>query len=94
MSLRDLEKMGLIRPKEQWGQPHAIRRVPPIAVGIVAAMAVASVVTMILADGGVLTWVAIGTFLIALLIFTALNVRASGSTSGSETGSGRGSEGR
>ena len=79
MSLRDLEKMGLIRPKEQWGHPHAVRRVPSIAVGVIAAMAVASVATMILADGGVLTWVAIGTFLLTLVVFTVLNVRATGS---------------
>ena len=78
MSMSDLEKMGLLRPKAQWGDPQPIRHVNPWAVGSLGGLAIASVIVMLVADGSLWTWIAIGGFLACLTAFTWINVRAAG----------------
>ena len=76
MSIDDLREQGVLLPEEEWGQ-HELEttvHVLPLAAGFT--VAVASLVVIYLGDGGTLTWVGSGVFLVALYAVTWMCDRA------------------
>ena len=76
MSIDDLREQGVLLPEEEWGE-HRLEttvHVVPIAIGF--GVAVASLVVIYVGDGGTLTWVGSGIFLVALYAVTWMCDRA------------------
>ncbi|HKK27067.1 MAG TPA: hypothetical protein VKB18_03200 [Gemmatimonadota bacterium] len=76
MSIDDLRDQGVLLPEEEWGE-HRLEttvHVVPLAAGF--AVAVASLAVIYLGDGGILTWVGSGVFLLALYAVTWMCDRA------------------
>ena len=76
MSIDDLREQGVLLPEEEWGE-HELRttvHVVPLAAGFM--VAVASLVVIYVGDGGMLTWVGSGVFLVALYAVTWMCDRA------------------
>ncbi len=76
MSIRDLRKMGLLRPEQEWTE-----RVPRSSVHSVFAagwliLAITSCVLMVAGDGGTMTWFGVVGFAIALTGFVHLNIKS------------------
>jgi len=76
MSIRDLRKMGLLKPESEWKE-----RVPRSSVSscwtvLWTALAIAGCVLMIQGDGGALTWIGLAGFVVALCGFVRLNIVA------------------
>jgi hypothetical protein len=75
MSLEDLERAGLLLPREEWGHPPDERRVRlallPIGLG-----AICSGWLMYTGDGGGLTWAGLGLFLATLAAFMLVSLRS------------------
>ena len=78
MSLSDLRKLDLLRPETQWSGrvPRANVNVPLAVVS--AAMGIGGCVAMGFGDGGVVTWLGLGSFCVSLAIFMAVNLLAIG----------------
>ena len=74
MSLSDLEKMKLLRPKEEWTGQSAKSQVRPLAASVVAAFGVAGCIMMMIGNGGSETWVGLLMFSTALALFTWINL--------------------
>jgi hypothetical protein len=77
MSLEELERAGLLLPREEWGRPPDGRpgRLVLLPVGLGA---VCSGWLMYTGNGGALTWVGLGLFLLALAAFTLVSLRSIG----------------
>jgi len=76
LSLKDLEKAGLIRPQEEWGQGdlHShVNRPSLMAAWVVAGI---SAVLMYVGNGGSATWVGLGGMLLFIVWFTCLSMHA------------------
>ena len=76
MSLRDLQRAGLVRPKEEWGQADlhsSISRVSLISAWVVAAV---SAVLMYVGNGGHVTWIGVCGMLVFIGWFTYLSMHA------------------
>jgi len=76
MGLEDLQEQGVLLPKEEWGK-HSLK--PTVAkwwLLAVFAAGVASLVASYLGDGGPLTWIGVGVFLVVLYTATILCDRA------------------
>lgn len=76
MSIRDLRKMGLLKPEAQWQD-----RVPNSATSswwtiLWTAVAIAGCVLMVWGDGGGLTLIGLAGFVVALCGFVRLNIRS------------------
>lgn len=74
MSIRDLRKMGLLKPEPQWED-----RVPRSSVSacwtvVWTALAIIGCVLMVRGDGGTLTWLGLICFVVALCGFVRLNI--------------------
>lgn len=76
MSLKDLEKMGLLKPEKEWVQGEATSTASPILLLIIALTAVLGCIAIGLGNGGLWTWIGILVFLIALTAFVWLTVWA------------------
>lgn len=74
MSLEDLEKAGVLLPKDQWGSRKLSTRVPRLLLAGDGLAALAGCVLMYLGDGAALTWIGLGVFFVALAGFTVLNL--------------------
>ncbi len=75
MSLSDLEKMKLLRPREEWSGRSERSLVQPLAAAGVALLGVMGCILMIVGDGGRMTWVGLLMFTVALGAFTWINLR-------------------
>jgi hypothetical protein len=74
VSLKDLDDMGLLRPKAQWdGQPLP-SGVPLWALGVTAALEVTACVAIALGDGGWITWIGVTAYLAGLFGFVGANI--------------------
>lgn len=70
MTLEDLQQEGVLLPEEEWGEHALTSTVPRLPlVGLLAVLA-ASIVVALIADGGTLTFVAMGAFIAALFGLT------------------------
>lgn len=76
MSLGDLRKMGLLRPEPEWTQRVPRTSVPTIAALGCVIMAGGGCTLMVLGNGGPMTWVGLGVFILGLAVFTWLNLRS------------------
>ena len=76
MSIRDLRKMGLLKPESEWTE-----RLPRSSVSVVWAVAwtiiaLAGCVLMVQGNGGTMTWVGLTCFVVALGGFVRLNIQS------------------
>ncbi|HKJ01458.1 MAG TPA: hypothetical protein VJ997_03355 [Longimicrobiales bacterium] len=76
MTLRDLDDMGLLLPREHWGHtPHAGRRTTALTV-FAALLGLASAWVVWSGQGGIMTFVGLGLFLVDLAIFQVVTFLA------------------
>jgi hypothetical protein len=78
MSLKDLRKLNLLRPEPEWSGTVPRSNVNVILAAITGAAGIAGCVFMAIGNGGMMTWIALGVFGVALMTFTAVNVKAIG----------------
>lgn len=75
MALEDLERDGMLLPRDEWGTRDLhtrVSRLPVIAIGVVA---IGACVLMYVGDGNLLTWIGLGAFLAMLIAFTWISLR-------------------
>lgn len=75
MSLKDLEKMKLLRPKSEWTGKSEKTRVNSILALVTAIIGITGCFFMIVGNGHFLTWVGLLMFVIFLLGFSWANLR-------------------
>jgi hypothetical protein len=75
MALEDLERDGMLKPRDQWGTSDLHTRVPRIPLLIIAVLAIGGCVVMYVGDGRLLTWLGLLAFLIGLVGFTWISWR-------------------
>ena len=75
MSLSDLEKMKLLRPKSEWSGKADKSRVNLILASLTAAIGIAGCVFMIMGNGHFLTWIGLLMFGVSLVGFSWTNLR-------------------
>jgi hypothetical protein len=75
MALEDLERDGMLKPRDQWGTTELHTRVARIPLVVVALLAIGGCVVMYVGDGDLLTWIGLVAFLVALGAFTWLSWR-------------------
>ncbi len=76
VSIKDLEKAGLLLPRDQWGRKDihsGVNRVGLMASWILAAI---SSVLMYVGNGQSLTWIGVGGMAVFLAWFTYLSIHA------------------
>ncbi|MDX1622701.1 MAG: hypothetical protein R3199_01815 [Gemmatimonadota bacterium] len=76
MTLEDLQSAGVVLPEEEWGERELTTTVSKPGTIATAAVAVATGLMMYLGGGEALTWIGGGLFLVDLLAFTWLVIRA------------------
>ncbi len=74
MSIRDLRKMGLLKPESQWQDRAPKSSTSACWTVLWATIAIGGCVLMDLGDGGGLTWVGLAGFVVALCGFVRLNI--------------------
>lgn len=75
MSLEDLENVGLLLPRDQWGKPFQ-DGAPRLRLSVIGLTTVLGAGLMYSGDGRLITWVGLGIFFLALAAFTVLSLRA------------------
>jgi peptidoglycan/LPS O-acetylase OafA/YrhL len=70
MSMEDLRDQGVLLPEEEWGKHKLETTVPQRTLAVLLLVAVAGLVMAYLADGGLLTWIGMGAFLVLLYVVT------------------------
>ena len=75
MSLTDLEKMKLLRPKSEWTGKSDKSRVNLILASLTAAIGITGCVFMIMGNGHFLTWIGLLMFSVSLIGFSWTNLR-------------------
>jgi hypothetical protein len=76
MSLKDLEELGVLLPKDQWGAyalHSTVSRPALVSAGLLGAMAI---VVMYAGNGGTFTFVGAGLFLAFMAWITHISIRA------------------
>ena len=74
MSLKDLEKMGLLKPEKEWVQGELTSTLPPTLLAIITVIGILGCITIGFGNGGFWTWIGIIAFLTALVAFVLLTV--------------------
>ena len=75
MSLSDLEKMKLLRPKDEWTGTSERSKVQPVYALVTSAVGIAGCVLMAVGNGHAMTWIGLLMFTVALVVFTWVNLR-------------------
>lgn len=75
MSLEDLEKAGILLPREEWGTHDVHTRVARLPLLLLGALVPVSAALMYAGDGELLTWIGVGLFFVQLVVFTWLSLR-------------------
>lgn len=88
MSLEDLEEAGALLPEEQWGEHSLETTASRPGMILTAVVSVAAGAGMYLGGGGALTWISGGVFIVDLMIFTWLSMRAVDAQSRRRSGKG------
>lgn len=76
MTMEDLHEQGVLLPEEEWGRHRletTTRRVPLLLAFVLSGAALA---VAFLGDGGVLTWIGMGAFLVGLFAIVWMCDRA------------------
>ena len=76
MSIRDLRKMGLLRPEEEWTESVPRSSVHSVFAAGWLILAITSCALMVVGDGGTMTWFGVVGFSIALAGFVHLNIKS------------------
>ena len=76
MSIKDLEKAGLLLPRDQWGRYDVHSRVNRVGLMASWILAAASAVFMYVGNGRTLTWVGVIGMAVFLAWFTYLSIHA------------------
>lgn len=76
MSLEDLERDGILLPREQWGQTDQHTTVNKPALLALAAAGVVSAALMFWGNGTLWTWLGLGLFLVSFFAFTGMSLHA------------------
>ena len=74
MSVSDLKKLGLLRPESDWDPKHTRSYVPLLIWLVMSTMAIGGCVMLVLGDGGLITWIGLAVFSIALVGFVLMNI--------------------
>ena len=74
MSVSDLKKLGLLRKESDWDAKHTRSFVPLIMWLVTAVSAIAGCIMLVLGDGGVITWIGLVVFSIAMVGFVLMNI--------------------
>lgn len=75
MSIEDLERAGILLPREEWGTKDIHTHVAKVPLLVLGGVVPVSVSLMYLSDGAWLTWVGLGMFLVQFGVFTWLSLR-------------------
>jgi len=79
VTVEDMERKGLLLPREEWRDEAPDTQVARAPLVAVFALLAVSAVLMYLGNGNGLTWLGLGLFLLCLAGFTLLSLRAIGS---------------
>lgn len=74
MSIRDLRKMGLLKPESEWKDRVPRSRVSSCWAVLWTVLAVVGCVLMVQGDGDAMTWIGLACFVVALCGFVRLNI--------------------
>lgn len=72
MTLEDLQEQGVLLPEDEWGEYELTSTVPGPALLALFAIAAASIAVSLIDDGGLLTLVSLGVFILDLFGLTLL----------------------
>jgi hypothetical protein len=75
MSLDDLERAGILLPREEWGTHDIHTNVAKIPLLVLGAFAPVCAVLMYVGNGAWLTWAGLGVFFVLMAAFTWLSLR-------------------
>lgn len=75
MALEDLERDGMLLPRDQWGKKELHSRVPRAPLAVVGIVGFTGCALMYAGAGNTLTWIGLLAFLAALGAFTWISVR-------------------
>jgi len=70
MTIEDLKDEGVLLPEREWGKHELSSTVPRVPLVIILAVATIGIVIALIGDGGPLSFVAIGAFIISLYALT------------------------
>jgi tryptophan-rich sensory protein len=76
MSIRDLRKMGLLKPESEWTERLPRSNVSVVWTIVWTTIALAGCVLMVQGNGGTMTWVGLICFVVALGSFVRLNIQS------------------
>lgn len=76
MSIRDLRKMGLLKPESEWKDRLPRSRVSVVWAVVWTVLAIGGCFFMVQGDGGSMTWVGLACFVAALCAFVRLNIKS------------------
>ena len=76
MTIEDLEEQGVLLPEEEWGVHELETTTPEVPLALAFAAAVVFWVMIYLGDGGLLTWMGTGLFLLDMFVITLICDRA------------------
>ncbi len=76
MSLRDLRQLGVLLPREEWGQHDLRTTVNKRALTIVMIVGVAGLTLMYVGDGNALTFGGVGLFMVFMWRITRISLAA------------------
>ena len=74
MSVSDLKKLGLLRRESDWDTTHTRSFVPLITWLVTALSAIAGCVMLVFGNGGVVTWIGLVIFSVAMVVFVFMNI--------------------
>ena len=75
MSLEDLDRAGILLPKEQWGTRDIHTHVAKIPLALLGALVPVAAALMYVGDGDWSTWVGLGLFFVQFAGFTWLSLK-------------------
>ncbi len=76
MSLEDLERAGVLLPRDEWGKRDLHTTVNKPLLGVTGATAAISALLMYFGGGGLFTWIGVGLYFVVLFGFTLVSLRA------------------
>lgn len=75
MSLEDLERAGILLPREEWGTHDIRTHVAKAPLLVLGTLTPVSVALMYVGNGEWLTWAGLGVFFVLMTAFTWLSLR-------------------
>lgn len=76
MTLEDLQQHGVLLPENEWGEHSLETTTRQWGLAVAFLTAAAALIAALLGDGGLLTWIGIGAFLVMFFAITWMCDRA------------------